>query len=194
MKLYLIRHGQSVANIEERHSGWTQVPLTAKGREDAIRAGTLIGEINFDKVYTSDLIRAMETQRLALPEREAETLESVREINVGRLGGRLKSDCHHEYGDEYIVNRAAFEYGEYGGESYDEFSTRVSKFKSFIETLDCDKVAVFCHGGVIDTFLELVLGHRIDRAKFPCYNGSVSIFELKDAQWKLLLWNYTGRL
>ena len=39
MNLYLVRHGQSVPNLENRHSGWTQLPLTAQGLADARRAG-----------------------------------------------------------------------------------------------------------------------------------------------------------
>ena len=194
MKIYFIRHGQSMANVEGRHSGWTQTPLTDKGREDARRAGGLLQNIEFDKVFTSDLIRAMETQRLAKPEAEAEVSKLIREINVGHLGGRFKSDCVGEYGNEYIENRDRFEYKLFGGESYREFSDRVDEFKRQLEALDCETVAVFCHGGVINTFLELILGDRTDRTKIVCSNGSVSVFEYKNETWKLLLWNYTGKI
>jgi broad specificity phosphatase PhoE len=194
MKVYFIRHGESEANLEQRHSGWTQVHLTDKGKEDARRAGEILKDVDFDRVFTSDLIRAMETQGIAKPEVEAEVSELIREIHVGHLGGRFKSDCFDEYGDEYIANRDSFEYKPYGGESYQEFCARVDEFKQQLEALDCERVAVFCHGGVINTFLELVLGDRTDRTKIACSNGSVSVFEYKKLSWRLLLWNYTGKI
>ena len=58
--LVLIRHGQSQWNLENRFTGWVDVPLTEKGREEAHRAGRKLHEtgIKFAFAYTSELIRA----------------------------------------------------------------------------------------------------------------------------------------
>ena len=88
MKLYLVRHGQTEANLNRTHSGWGDVCLTEKGREQARRIGKILEKIDFDKIYTSDLSRAVDTGRLALPDREAELCKTVREINVGNLARR----------------------------------------------------------------------------------------------------------
>ena len=66
MKLYVIRHGQSEGNIRGVFSGWLQHNLTEKGREDARKAGRIIEKVKFDKVYTSDLNRAIETAKTAI--------------------------------------------------------------------------------------------------------------------------------
>ena len=87
MKIYMIRHGESTANAERKHAGWAQVPLTERGRADAIAAGALIEGLHFDRVYVSDLIRARETMELALPNTEAIESPLLREISVGELAG-----------------------------------------------------------------------------------------------------------
>ena len=58
MKLYMVRHGQSVANLNKQHVGWGQVLLTEKGEDDARGAGEILKNYSFDKVYSSDLLRA----------------------------------------------------------------------------------------------------------------------------------------
>ena len=71
MRLYFIRHGQSEGNISDRHNAWAQVSLTEKGKQDAAMAGRILKNVHFDKVYTSDLIRTIQTQKISLPEVES---------------------------------------------------------------------------------------------------------------------------
>ena len=70
--LVLLRHGQSVWNKEGLFTGWTDVPLTEQGIEEARSAGTLMSEadLRFDVVHTSVLSRAVETANVALGEME----------------------------------------------------------------------------------------------------------------------------
>jgi 2,3-bisphosphoglycerate-dependent phosphoglycerate mutase len=67
-KLVLIRHGQSVWNLENRFTGWVDVPLSKKGMLEAKRAGKLLNTYKFDIAYTSSLIRAIETLYLIFAE------------------------------------------------------------------------------------------------------------------------------
>ena len=194
MKLYLIRHGQSVANLNKIHSGWGPFGLTEKGQEDARRAGRLLEGIDFDAVFSSDLPRAMETQRLALPGVQAETSPLLREINVGELVGRSFEELYRELGEEYLDDRRLFSLSKYGGENYEDVCGRIKKFLSFLEDSEYEKVAVFCHGGWINTMIDVITGFRTHRPQFKCENGSISIFEFKDGAWALKLWNFTGKL
>ena len=59
--LVLVRHGQSLWNLEDRFTGWVDVPLTDLGREEARRAGQLLKDFKFDVAYTSNLARAQNT-------------------------------------------------------------------------------------------------------------------------------------
>ena len=110
MKLYLIRHGQSEANFNKSHSGWGSIGLTEEGIYQAEKIGAILKSIPFDKVYSSDLLRARQTQKIALPDADAELCSLIREINVGSLAQRLVTDCVAEFGDEYIRNKKNFNY------------------------------------------------------------------------------------
>ena len=87
MKVYIIRHGQSVNNVQHKWTGWMDVDLTEKGIEDAVRVRKILEGKVFDKVYASDLKRAIDTAKTALPGYEIETNFLLREIDVGSLAG-----------------------------------------------------------------------------------------------------------
>ena len=65
-KLILIRHGQSVWNKKNVFTGWVDVPLSQEGIAEAIHAGEEIADIEFDVIFTSVQIRAIETAMIAL--------------------------------------------------------------------------------------------------------------------------------
>ena len=194
MKIYFIRHGESVDNCARLHSGWAQVPLSAKGEEDAKRAGRILAGMKFDKVFSSDIKRAMQTCEIALGGVEYQPIDLLREINVGFLAGERFTDCAEKYGEEYVEDRRKFEFAKYGGESYSELIDRVKKFLKMMETSEYETVAAFCHGGVINGVIDAISGFRTERGMFACQNCSVSTFEFKDGAWRLLLWDYMGEI
>ena len=65
-KLILIRHGQSIYNLENKFTGWEDVDLTDKGKTEANYAISLLKKIKIDKAYTSNLKRAQETLSIIL--------------------------------------------------------------------------------------------------------------------------------
>ncbi len=65
-QLVLLRHGESVWNRLNVFTGWVDVPLTARGIEEAIEAGKQLAEMDFDIIFTSTLVRAMETAMIAM--------------------------------------------------------------------------------------------------------------------------------
>ena len=87
MILFLVRHGQSVANVTKIYSGHNDVPLTEEGRAQAVALRPVLSELTFDRVYSSDLSRAIDTQLLALPGVEGIRTPLLREIDVGRAAG-----------------------------------------------------------------------------------------------------------
>ncbi len=60
-QLILVRHGQSVWNLENRFTGWVDVPLSKKGIEEAISAGDKLRDVEFDVIYVSHLLRSVQT-------------------------------------------------------------------------------------------------------------------------------------
>ena len=85
LRLYVVRHGESETNLAKRWTGWMDVSLTGKGREDAKKAGDFLKNIEFDRVLSSDLRRAVQTAETALPGCVPETSPLFREIDLGSL-------------------------------------------------------------------------------------------------------------
>ena len=109
-KLVLIRHGESTWNLENRFTGWTDVPLTATGVEQARQAGRLLaaGGYEFDVAYTSVLQRAIWTLWHTLDTMQRTWLPVVNdwrlnERHYGALQGLNKADMARQYGDEQVL-------------------------------------------------------------------------------------------
>ena len=66
--MVLVRHGQSQWNLENRFTGWMDVPLSIKGRQEAISAGKKLKDMRFDTIYVSHLLRAIQTMHYILLE------------------------------------------------------------------------------------------------------------------------------
>jgi 2,3-bisphosphoglycerate-dependent phosphoglycerate mutase len=109
-KLVLIRHGESTWNLENRFTGWTDVPLTATGVAQARQAGKLLreGGYEFDVAYTSVLKRAVWTLWHALDEMDRTWLPvqhdwRLNERHYGALQGLNKAETARQYGDEQVL-------------------------------------------------------------------------------------------
>ena len=130
--LVLLRHGESQWNLENRFTGWVDVPLTEKGREEARRAGEKLRGIRFDKAYTSKLQRANETLELALgvlgqTGLPTEYDEALNERHYGDLQGLNKAETAKKYGDEQVhIWRRSFDVPPpgAGGESLKDTAAR----------------------------------------------------------------------
>ena len=88
MKIFFVRHGQTTANLTKVYSGQHDFLLTDLGKEQAASIRPYMESIPFDKVFSSDLTRVVQTQQLALPDAEV-ALRSplIREIDAGSITG-----------------------------------------------------------------------------------------------------------
>lgn len=104
MELYIIRHGETVWNKENRLQGTNDIDLNENGREKAILLGDKIDSVPFDKIYVSPLIRAYETACLIRGRRNIQIIRDnrLREISFGEMEGR----CY----DEVIDEKCPFNY------------------------------------------------------------------------------------
>jgi 2,3-bisphosphoglycerate-dependent phosphoglycerate mutase len=108
-KLVLLRHGESSWNKENRFTGWTDVDLSDKGREEAMEAGQVLKREGFlfDLAYTSVLKRAIRTLWLALDELDlmwipVENSWRLNERHYGALQGLNKAETAEKYGEEQV--------------------------------------------------------------------------------------------
>ena len=109
MKLVLVRHGESVWNLENRFTGWTDVGLSEKGVKEAIAAGKLLKEkgYTFDIAYTSVLKRANDTLDYILKELDEKDIPikyswRLNERHYGALQGLNKDETKKQYGEEQV--------------------------------------------------------------------------------------------
>ena len=131
--LVLVRHGQSLWNLENRFTGWIDVPLTELGREEARRAGETLRGLTFDVAYTSALSRAQDTLVVIL-----ETLgatppvirdQAINERHYGDLQGLNKDDLRKQYGEAQVkIWRRSFDVPPPNGEALKDTAARTLPF------------------------------------------------------------------
>lgn len=184
MRVYVIRHGESENNKKHLYTGCFDAQLTQIGKEEARAAGALLNGVHFDKIYSSDLSRARETAKNAIPNCTLEESPLLREIAMGALENRPISSLTDEERASYLQHG----YASLGGESRAEFRERILKFKAELEMLDCQYVAIFSHAGWLRGFLTEILGVRLSSTVLYCKNCTVAIFEYEKSEWKLHSW------
>ena len=155
--LVLVRHGESQWNLENRFTGWVDVPLSEKGIQEAKAAGEKIKKENlkFDKAYTSNLKRAQDTLTLMLgvlgqSAIHVEKDQALNERHYGDLQGLNKAETAKKFGDEQVkIWRRSYDVAPPNGESLKDTAARtLPYFKSTIlEDLKNGKnVLVSAHG------------------------------------------------
>ena len=141
-KLVLLRHGQSQWNLENKFTGWTDVPLTKKGIIEAKNAGDLIkkNNIKFDKIFSSVLERANKTAEIAINQAKSEELyennkltyeksKNLNERDYGDLVGLNKNETAEKFGKEQVhIWRRSYDIPPPNGESLEDVVKRVSPY------------------------------------------------------------------
>ena len=131
--LVLVRHGQSEWNAKNLFTGWKNPGLTETGVKEAISAGKLIKDekINFDTMYTSELIRAQLTGNTILEIINQSDIPIIKDIalnerNYGSLAGLNKDDARKKWGEEQIhIWRRSYDIPPPDGESLKNTAERV---------------------------------------------------------------------
>lgn len=180
MKLFLIRHGETTANVAQIYSGQQDAPLTELGRQQARDLRPVLAPFRFNRIFTSDLSRAVDTQRLAIPGVEGIRDPLLREYDVGTLANQPFQNVP--------------DYSVYGGESKEMVCNRVRQFLAELEANPCDYVAAFAHGGYLKCALQVVMGVDYPRHTVTCGNCNVTVYEFDGKRWKLIAWNYGGKI
>jgi 2,3-bisphosphoglycerate-dependent phosphoglycerate mutase len=171
-KLILLRHGQSQWNLENRFTGWVDIPLTDKGRTEALEAGKKIAGIPLSRAFTSVLSRAIETLDIALASKASfegarvallmepalagvknipiEKDEALNERKYGDLQGLNKEETAKKFGAEQVhIWRRSYDVPPPGGESLKDTAARTlpyfrSKIMPHVEK--GENVIVVAHG------------------------------------------------
>lgn len=146
VRLWLVRHGSTDWSEAGRLNGWADVPLNDRGRAQARSLAERLNGMRFAGVWSSDLLRARETARLAAG--GAVPDPRLRELDFGTLEGRRWEEVSPQARRALV----AFEgFGAPGGESVDSLRSRVLRFVGALPEGDH---LVFTHGGVIRLLLR----------------------------------------
>ena len=131
--LALVRHGQSIWNLEDRFTGWIDVPLTEQGEDEARRAGELLKGMEFQIAYTSALSRAQDTLAIILEvfEKDIPVIrnEALNERMYGELQGLNKQRTREKYGSDIVqLWRRSYDIPPPGGEALKDTAARTLPF------------------------------------------------------------------
>ena len=123
-KIIYFVHGTTTDNASGKCSGWKQAKLTEIGKERAIKLGKIRKNTHFDVIFTSDLVRAIDSAKLAFPDVEHIQDARLRECNYGDLEGKDKKMIIYE---EHIEKPFP------NGESLKEVEKRIRNFIVFLK-------------------------------------------------------------
>ena len=199
-KLVLLRHGQSQWNLENKFTGWKDIPLTEKGIFEAKQAGQLIkkNKIVFDKIFSSTLIRANKTAEIAVREAEMFNLfnndeliytrdQSLNERDYGDLVGLNKEETAEKFGkDQVHVWRRSYDVSPPNGESLKDVVDRVSPYyeKNIQPLINQEKnIIIVAHGNSLRaTMIKVGLYKPEEISKIELPTGSPFCILFEDNQ------------
>ena len=196
--LILLRHGQSQWNLENRFTGWEDVPLTAKGVAEAKLAGQLMktNNISIDIIFSSILERANKTAEFAIKEMNETSLlkddklimtrdKRLNERDYGQLVGLNKEETAKKFGEEQVHTwRRSYDISPPGGESLENVVERVQPyFEQYIEPeIKNEKnVLIVAHGNSLRaSMIQVGLYKAAEISKIEIPTGSPFVVTYKE--------------
>ena len=197
MNVYLLRHGETAANKEGRIQGRIDIPLNDYGIElaEVTRDGIQKEGIRFDKIYSSPLIRAVQTATIVRGDREPHQIildDRIMEMAFGKGESLFIKDIKEKPEHANLKNcfSAPSKYiAKDGAESYEEILARAKDFLgNEIKPLEgtCKNVLVVCHGAMIRALLLNVNGWDIDRYwEIHQPNCCMNLLTLQEGQFEI---------
>jgi len=182
--LYLVRHGQTLGNVEHLLVGHTDMPLDDLGMRQASQVGLRLQSVPLDAIVASPLRRAHNTAGEIARHHEVEILldHRLKEMNFGHAEGLTMAEAASRYPDIMRLHTDPLDehFGWPGGDVRSRFHAAVfTTFADIALAWQHRHVAVVCHGGVIGSLLaQLDGGSPNDYATYPVANCSVTHLEI----------------
>ena len=203
MKLYFVRHGKTLWNLEGRFQGASgDSPLLEESIETLKQLGQYLQEISFDVIYSSDLPRAVTSAQIiqsqlkdSCPLQETSLL---REWQLGKLEGVKFATLKAIYPEQMNAlrsNLAKFDSTMFGAESVYQTTQRTINFVKSLQDQDFDHVLIVGHGANLTASIQTLLGYDVPllRKDGGLANASVTVLETSDFEnFNLIVWNDTS--
>lgn len=185
-QIVLVRHGETAWSVEGRHTGRTDVPLTANGEVQAKSVGTTVAEWEFKARFSSPLLRAQETARLSGVPGEVRLLDDLMEWDYGVYEGRTTADIWTEK-----PNWSKWFEPNPEGESVEMVGDRADRaIEVIVAAATTGPVIVFAHGHLLAVLIARWLGLAAsDGRRFVLETGTVSVLGVKRSDRILRLLN-----
>ena len=203
MKLYFVRHGKTLWNLEGRFQGASgDSPLLEKSIETLKQLGQYLQEIPFDVIYSSDLPRAVTSAQIIQSQLKdscpLQKTSLLREWQLGKLEGAKFATLEAIYAEQlkaFRTNLAKFDSTMFGAESVYQTTQRTINFVKSLQDQDFDHVLIVGHGANLTASIQTLLGYDVPllRKDGGLANASVTVLETSDFEnFNLIVWNDTS--
>lgn len=198
-RLYLIRHGETDWNVENRYQGQIDSTLSDRGRVQTERLAEALAQVPLQAVYSSPLSRARETAQVvaAVHGLPVVTLDGLREVGMGEWEGLTEQEITARFGDVLTARRRDPErVTPGGGESLVALQARgLDTVRQIVARHPGGTVAVVAHGGLNKTILLALLGAPLGRYwTIRQDNGAINVLEFDARGARVQLLNETAHL
>lgn len=193
MKLYITRHGETEWNKAGKMQGWMNSNLTGKGVENAKRLGESLKDIEFDRIYSSPLGRALDTAKYIRGSKNTEIIikDSLKEMGFGCWEGVEQKEVERLY----PVQRHNFWskphlYEPVDGESYQELIIRVDAvLEEIMKDMSAENILIVTHAAVKKAIYSVLKDIPLADFWGPpyLYDTCLTVLEIKDGEIKWLL-------
>lgn len=204
MKLYFVRHGETLWNTMGIFQGIKNSPLTENGKEQTRKLKESLKDIKFTHFYSSPLGRALETINILTEDRKevnTQIIPEFREINMGEMEGIPRKDfiaMHPVEFDNLWNNGKEYDPSSFDGETFESVYKRAGVgLKKIIENhKESDTLLIVSHGITLESIFANIKGEdtsSFSERKVP-KNTSVTIAEYKNNKWEIILFSDTSHL
>lgn len=202
LRIYFVRHGETVWNTLKIFQGRSNSPLTELGIEQAKKLSKALENIDFKKVYSSPQERALQTTKLLLGNRDMNIIpiDEFQEINMGKVEGIPREEFEKNYSIEYHNfwnNAEKYDPTAYNGESYEEVLDRVRVgLNKLVQENSDGNILVISHGVTLKALFNIINEKGIDEfSKQPVpENTSTTIVEYDSNGFKIVKFSDTEHL
>jgi probable phosphoglycerate mutase len=199
-KIYLVRHGQTNANVTQTYQGPLE-PLSEAGEQQAYRLAERLQNLDFEKIIASDYVRTCQTsepirQLVAVP---FETSELLREEKTPTswLGTTEKDERGQQFDEDMIEKANDSDWRVEDAENPQDIYVRVQKSLELLKNDPAETILVVSHGNFLKQLLGYVLldgaGTPKEVASFKrtvkTTNTGISVIVFEKGRWRVLTWN-----
>ena len=203
MKLYFVRHGRTIWNLEGRFQGaGGDSPLLPESIDTLKVLGQYLNNIPFDDIYSSDLPRAVKSAKIIQSQLQSpcplKSISDLREWQLGKLEGLKIATLNAIYPQQikaFRTNLAQFDTKMFEAESLYSTTQRTIQFIKSLKESPAENILIVGHGANLTASLRTLLGYKepLLRKDGGLANASLTVLETKDFEtFTLEMWNDTS--